>query len=111
MKISERLKFEKEIYFVKYIFKRPFFVLGGSVIDFLKKPSLWLFGEFFLLMFLLWRNLFFHVFKNFPIVFDKLIISIILLMMFTFVFKIYLSQGFQEEYRKEKEEKIKKLLS
>lgn len=106
MNLKQRLKFEKEIYFLKYIFQKPFSFVGESVWQLIKQPNNWLFAEFIALAFFLWRNLFFYVFNNYRITFDKITINILIIIFMTFVIKVFISQEFQEEYKKDKERRI-----
>lgn len=106
MNLKQRLKLEKGIYFLKYIFQQPLNFIGESVWDLVTKPNNWLFAEVIILIFFLWRNLFIYLINNYKFIFDKITINILLLIFITFVIKVYLGQEFQEDYKKEKEKRI-----
>lgn len=107
MNLKERLKFEKEIFFIKYIFTKPFQLLWGSVTT--ETPSLLLFMEFIVLIIFLFRKIILYTFKNFPIIFDYKIVLVLIIMAITSVYSVYSNQRFQEDYKKDKEEKLKEL--
>lgn len=107
MNLKQRLKLEKELFFIKYIFKKPIYLLGDFTFNFLKNPNLLLLFEFIVFGVLLFRGAITHILKNYPIVWGKSINSMVALIILTMVYKAYSSQKFNEEYQKEKEEKIK----
>lgn len=107
--IQNKLNFEKKVYFFKYIFKRPLFVLGDSMFTLFRKPSLWMMFEFFIAFGIVFRKSIFYLLENFPLVFDKYLLYMALIILLTFVYKVYESKIFQEDYKKYKEEKIKKI--
>lgn len=106
MDLKKRLKFEKEIYFLKYLFKKPLFLFGTSFSIF-KNVSTYLWIELIFLLYLLLRNPLNYVLMTFTITIDKAVISMFVLIAITAVYKAYSTQHFQEDYRKEKEERIK----
>lgn len=105
IKLTQRLKFEKEVAFLKYILTEPFYMLGNISISF---NTLLLF-ESLILLIVLFRHYIVYLFKNFPIMFDNITISMITLIAITLIIKAYSSQKFQEKYQQEKEEDIKQL--
>lgn len=106
MKLKDRLKFEKEVHFVKYVFAHPFSILFLSLKE-LKKSENLLFFEFLIFLVVIYRTFIFWLFENFKIVFDKITLFVLFIIALTFVYYVYSSQIFQEDYRKKKEEKLK----
>ncbi|MBU0959488.1 MAG: hypothetical protein KKB31_06085 [Nanoarchaeota archaeon] len=106
LKLKDRLKFEKEVHFVKYVFTNPLKLLFKSVKELNNSKNL-LFFEFLIFIIVIYRTFIFWLFENFKIVFDKITLFVLFIMALTFVYYVYSSQIFQEDYRKKKEEKLK----
>ena len=107
MKLKNRLKLEKEVYFLKYIISRPFYSIGGAVSDLLVNPHNWLVAEIILFFGVVFRKSIAESIFKYPMIIDKFAVYIILLFVLTLVIKAYISQKFQNEYKKEKEDSIK----
>lgn len=106
MKITTLLKLEKELFFAKYIIQQPFKWIGESFLDIIKTPALWLWVEFGGLMFFVFRKGITQFIQLYPPVIDIFVIYLIVLIFLTWIIGNYLSQDFQKEYSKQKEEEI-----
>ena len=109
MDLRQRLKLKKEIYFMKYIIKKPLAIIGGYVWHLVSNPLLWLILEFLILIRFLFRNFFNELIVNydFSLTFDSRITLIGMFIFLTIVYIFYKSQAFQEEYKSEEAEKLK----
>jgi len=107
MKISQRLKLEKELHFLKYFLQRPFYLLGNAFWETVKNLRNWMFIGFILLLGFLFRNLFISIINNYLVI-DKIVITIAIAIAIFYVLDQYFSQEFQEDYRQTKAKKIEK---
>lgn len=107
MNLQDKLKFEKELFFLKYLLKKPFKFLGGYFFLIMKDPKLWLGIESILLAGLIFRKIIIRIITDYKPLIDWKVYSFFWIMVITYVLSIYFSQEFQGEYHQEKEEKIK----
>lgn len=111
MKIPQRLKLEKELAFFKYFIQRPFYVLGDAFWETVKNLENWIFIEFVFLIILTFRKLFISILNNYPIIIDNKVFSLFTVIVATYILKLYLSQEFQEDYKKTKDKKIEEQIT
>lgn len=109
MNIKDRLKMEKELYFLRYIFTKPLDVIGGLIYEILSKPKNWLFIEAILFIALLYRDLVKSIFINYTIKFDILCWYGIAILFFTFMIDVYVRQTFQNDYKEWKKKQIENI--
>ena len=111
MDLKQRLKLEKEFYFLKYLLFKPFSYIGEAVYDLITNIDRILFFEFILLIFFIFESFFANLIHQFPPVFNKKVLILLILIGMTAILKVYFTQSFQQDYNEEKKRKIEKQFS
>ena len=111
MDLKQILKLEKEIYFLKYLLFKPVSYIGEAVWDLITNIDRWLFFEFILLVFFVFEGFFINIVRQFPPVFNKKVLTLLVIIFMTFMIRVYFTQSFQQEYNEEKKMKIEKQFS
>ena len=106
MNIRQRLKFEKETFFLKYIFLKPLDWLGATLYNVVSDPRILLGVESLVFIGYLFRTAVIDFFNKYTIIFDRWNINILILMFLTSMYYIYKTQMFQDEYREHKRKQI-----
>lgn len=111
MDLKQILKIEKEVYFLKYILFKPVSYIGEAIWELITNVDKWLFFEFILLVFFVFESFFVDLIHQFPPVFNKKVLTLLIIIGMTFVVRVYFTQSFQQEYKEEKKRKIEEQFS